>query len=165
MIHIDDGWDLALQQQWFSALTGTGLVSTQDWDVFGFSFYPFYGTNATLANLQNTLDTLASSYGKPVHVVETDWPDSCAASQLSTLDGGGLSDGAVPISAAGQTEWVEGVAKGLGAGVWYWEPSWLNNTGLGSNCTDAILFDGDYSDYPTSVVGYSRSSVNMYVDV
>ena len=170
MVHIDNGWDLQLQQNWFGALTGTGKVSTVDWDVFGFSFYPFYGTNATLANLKNTLDTLAWSYGKPLHVVETDWPESCPA--VGTLDGGGLSDDSVPVSAAGQTEWVDdivgvvkGVANGLGAGVWYWEPGWLNNTGLGSNCSDAILFEGDYSDYPTSVVGYSRSSVNMYAGV
>jgi arabinogalactan endo-1,4-beta-galactosidase len=30
MTHIDNGWDLQLQQNWFSALTGTGLVSTAD---------------------------------------------------------------------------------------------------------------------------------------
>jgi arabinogalactan endo-1,4-beta-galactosidase len=46
-----------------------------------------------------------------------------------------------------------------------WVPGWLNNTVLGSNCSDAILFAGDYSDYPRSVVGYSRSSVNMYPGV
>ena len=170
MIHIDNGWDLALQLNWFGALTGTGKVSTADWDVFGFSFYPFYGTNATLVNLRTTLNTLASRYGKPLHVVETDWPDSCPA--VGTLDGGALSDPAVPVSAAGQTEWVDdivgvvkGVPDGLGAGVWYWEPAWLNNTGLGSNCSDAILFAGDYSNYPASVVGYSRSSVDMYLGV
>lgn len=50
MIHIDDGYNLTLQENWFSALTGTGKVTTSDWDVFGFSFYPFYGTAATLVS-------------------------------------------------------------------------------------------------------------------
>ena len=41
MIHIDNGWNVTLQTRWFSALTGTGIVKTSDWDVFGFSMYPF----------------------------------------------------------------------------------------------------------------------------
>ncbi len=101
MIHIDDGWDLQLQQNWFGALTGTGLVKRSDWDVFGFSFYPFYGTNATLSNLQNSLNTLAKEYGKPMQVVETDWPNQC-----SGPDAPALSEPSIPVSAAGQTEWV-----------------------------------------------------------
>jgi arabinogalactan endo-1,4-beta-galactosidase len=43
LIHIDDGWNLTLQQRWFGAMIENG-VSTSMWDVFGFSFYPFYGT-------------------------------------------------------------------------------------------------------------------------
>lgn len=39
MIHIDNGWDLTLQQNWFGALVAAG-VPTSAWDVFGFSFYP-----------------------------------------------------------------------------------------------------------------------------
>ena len=168
MIHIDNGWNLTLQQSWFSAFTGTGKVTTADWDVFGFSFYPFYGLGATLGNLSDSLTTLAGEYGKPMHVVETDWPEACPAE--STVTGGSLSDTQVPISATGQTEWVDdiiavlhGVPNGLGKGMWYWEPAWLNNTGLGSNCSDVLLFQGDFSDYPEQVVGYSRSSVDMYL--
>ncbi len=33
MIHIDDGWNLTLQETWFSSLTATGQVKTSDWDV------------------------------------------------------------------------------------------------------------------------------------
>lgn len=64
MIHIDDGWDVTLQQAWFGALTGSDKVKVSDWDVFGFSFYPFYGTGATLEALQNSLNTLAVQYGR-----------------------------------------------------------------------------------------------------
>ena len=76
MIHIENRWGLELQQNCFDTLVATGKVSTADWDMFGFSFYPFYGTNATLVNFKGMLDTLALSCGKPLHVVETDWPDS-----------------------------------------------------------------------------------------
>ena len=161
MIHIDNGWDLELQKAWFSGLTGSGIVSDNDWDVFGFSFYPFYGTNATFANLNNTLTTIAKQYGKPVQVVETDFPAVCEGVELSEP---------VEASPSGQNEWVKdvidivrGVPDGLGKGVHYWEPTWLNNTGLGSACNDAILFQGDYSN-PAQTVGYSRESVAMFLE-
>jgi len=121
MIHIDDGWNVTLQQAWFGALTATGIVKTSDWDIFGFSFYPFYGTAATLPALSNTLITLAEQYNKPMHVAETDWPAICSAVAAGTLE---LSDESIPISPAGQTEWVDdiidvvqNVPRGLGQGI------------------------------------------------
>ena len=180
MIHIDDGWNITLQERWFSALTGTGKVQRSDWDVFGFSFYPFYGTAATLDNLETTLHTLAEVYNKPLHVVETDWPALCTGDSAPEL-----SEPSIPASVQGQIEWgqdvlnvVKGVPRGLGQGVNYWEPAWLNNTGsvnpyqlradiqltrysLGSACQDAILFDVDWSHWP-NVTAYSRPSVNLF---
>lgn len=166
MIHIDNGWNLTLQQTWFSSLTGTGIVSTEDWDIFGFSFYPFYGVDATLENLQDSLDTLANEYGKPLHVVETDWPVICNGSGAPAL-----SEPSIPVSVPGQIEWVQDIAEvvnnvpmGLGQGVNYWEPAWLNSTSLGSACEDAILFWTDWSQWP-AMLGYSRASVDMYLGI
>ncbi|KAK7518867.1 family 53 glycosyl hydrolase [Phyllosticta citriasiana] len=166
MLHMDNGWNTTLQELWFGALTATRLVSPADWDVLGFSFYPFYGTNATFENLASTLDWAARRFpGTPLHVVETDWPARCDGE-----DAPALSEPGVPVGAAGQTAWVrriEAIVKdvvgGVGQGIWYWEPAWLNNTSLGSACQDAVLFDQDWSQYPR-VTGYSRSSVDMYLD-
>ena len=134
--------------------------------IFGFSFYPFYGTAATLANLKTSLTALAYKYNKPLHVVETDWPDICNGATAPEL-----SEPSIPISVAGQIQWVhdiinvvKSVPRGLGRGVDYWEPTWLNNTGLGSACQDTILFSADWSKYP-KVTGYSRDSVNMFKGV
>ena len=166
MIHIDDGWNVTLQQSWFGALTGTGKVKSSDWDIFGFSFYPFYGTAATLANLQTSLNILANQFGKALHVVETDWPAIC-----NNTGAPRLSEPSIPGPVPGQIEWVHDIVdvvkqvpKGLGQGVNYWEPAWLNNTGLGSACDDTILFSADWSQYPKAT-GYSRASVNMFKDV
>jgi arabinogalactan endo-1,4-beta-galactosidase len=166
MIHIDDGWNLTLQQTWFSSLMGTGIVNTGDWDVFAFSFYPFYGVNATYANLQESLDTLAMEYRKPLHVVETDWPVICNGSGAPEL-----SEPSIPVSVQGQIEWVHGIANvvknvpfGLGQGVNYWEPAWLNSTSLGSACEDNLLFWTDWSQWP-KMLGYSRESVDMYLGI
>ena len=116
MIHLDDGYNLTLQETWYSALVDTGKVHRSDWDIFGFSFYPFYGTAATLANLKTTLNTLAHQYGKPLHVVETDWPAICDGPTAPEL-----SEPSIPASVPGQTEWVKDiievvkqVPKGLG---------------------------------------------------
>jgi arabinogalactan endo-1,4-beta-galactosidase len=164
MIHVDNGWNLTLQQAWFGALTATGQVREADWDVIGLSFYPYYGTAATLANLRQSLNALAAQYRKPLHVVETDWPAVCnSAQQLSELG--------IPVSVQGQTEWVHDIIEvvkavpgGLGQGFSYWEPAWLNLTSLGSACQDTILFDTDWSYWP-NMEAYSRPSVNMLLGV
>lgn len=163
MIHIDNGYNLTLQSRWFEALTATGKVREKDWDVIGLSIYPFYGTSATLANLRKTMGWLARKYGKPIHVVETDWPAVCEGEGAPEL-----SESGIPASVEGQLEWgrevvraVREVPKGLGRGVNYWEPAWLNNTGLGSACQDAILFETDWSEFP-EVTAYSRESVNLF---
>ncbi|RDW75029.1 putative arabinogalactan endo-1,4-beta-galactosidase [Coleophoma cylindrospora] len=164
MIHIDNGWNLTLQQRWYDAMTANG-VQTSDWDVFGFSFYPFYGTSATFENLRTTLNWLAHKYKKPLQVVETDYPAICNGEYNPIPES---SEPEIPYSVAGQTIWtddvidvVRAVPFGLGVGVHYWEPAWLNNTSLGSDCEDAILFRADYSNYPNTI-GYSRSSVNLF---
>ncbi|RFU35971.1 hypothetical protein B7463_g309, partial [Scytalidium lignicola] len=163
LIHIDDGWNLTLQQRWFGAMTENGLPISA-WDVFGFSFYPFYGTAATFANLRNTVNTLAEEYRKPIQVVETDYPAICNGEYNPIPPS---SEPEISYSVAGQTEWTDDVISivkqipyGLGRGVHYWEPAWLNSTSLGSDCNDAILFSADYRS--PQIVGYSRSSVDMF---
>ncbi|KAL1651926.1 hypothetical protein SLS58_000049 [Diplodia intermedia] len=165
MIHVDNGWNVTLQETWFAALVDTGLVSAADWDVFGFSFYPFYGTQATFANLKKSLTTMSRKYKKPVQVVETDYPVLCSGTWGPVPD---LSEPSVPVSVEGQIEWVRKVIdvvrrvpEGRGTGVHYWEPAWTNLTSLGSACDDAILFDADYSTFPTTYA-YSRKSVAMF---
>ncbi|KAI0136442.1 family 53 glycosyl hydrolase [Xylariales sp. AK1849] len=164
MIHLDNGWNATFQTRWYSALFGNG-VPTSAVDVLGVSFYPFYGTSATFEKLQESLDTLVRKYGKPVQVVETDYPAVCDGQWNPIPES---SEPEIPYNVDGQIEWmgkvidvVEQVPRGLGQGVWYWEPAWLNLTSLGSNCTDVLLFEPDYSQWPNTT-GYSRKSVNVF---
>ncbi|KAI3538281.1 hypothetical protein CaCOL14_003388 [Colletotrichum acutatum] len=166
MIHLDNGWNLTLQERWYGALVDNG-VPLSAWDSFGFSFYPFYGTSATFANLKNTLKVLGEKYGKPMQVVETDYPAICNGQWNPIPES---SEPSIPYNVDGQVQWmkkllktVRETPKGLGQGVWYWEPAWLNNTSLGSDCNDAVLFEPDYSQWPKTF-GYSRSSVNVYLE-
>ncbi|ORY65994.1 family 53 glycosyl hydrolase [Pseudomassariella vexata] len=164
MIHLDNGWNTTFQTRWYSALIDNG-VKKSAFDVVGVSFYPFYGTSATFENLRSSLNTLVKKYGKPVQVVETDYPAICDGQWNPIPES---SEPEIQFNVKGQIEWmgkvidiVKNVPRGLGQGVFYWEPAWLNNTSLGSNCTDALLFEPDFSNWPETV-GYSRESVNFF---
>jgi arabinogalactan endo-1,4-beta-galactosidase len=98
-------------------------IPANAWDVFGFSFYPFYGTAATFDNLKTTLNTLAYEYKKPIQVVETDYPAICDG-QYNPIPAS--SEPEIPYSIQGQLEWTNDIIKivkdvplGLGRGVHY----------------------------------------------
>ncbi|PNS15508.1 hypothetical protein CAC42_767 [Sphaceloma murrayae] len=163
MIHVDNGYNTTLQLNWYDALFSTGLVRPSDVDIFGVSFYPFYGLNATLKNLLDTANALTAKYPKPFHVVETDWPVIC--------EGVDLSEPRFPVSADGQTQWVRAIIDvlhkvrgGWGQGINFWEPGFVDVTSLGSNCTDALAFQVDWSGWPSDIKAYSRSSVDMFAN-
>lgn len=61
--------------------------------------------------------------------METDWPVKCTST--SNIPSSLRS---IPFSAAGQVTWMKSVAtivnaipNGLGAGIMYWEPGWIDN--------------------------------------
>ncbi|OJK00528.1 hypothetical protein ASPACDRAFT_78476 [Aspergillus aculeatus ATCC 16872] len=142
MIHLDDGWSWDQQNYFYETVLATGELLSTDFDYFGVSYYPFYSASATLASLKTSLANLQSTYDKPVVVVETNWPVSCPnpayafPSDLSSI----------PFSVAGQEEFLEKLAAVVeattdGLGVYYWEPAWIGNAGLGSSCADNLMVD------------------------
>jgi len=103
------------------------------------------------------MTNLASAYGKELVIAETDWPESCP----KPADKFPSDTTSIPISVAGQTTWVEDVAavvagvKG-GSGLFYWEPSWIGNAGLGSSCADCLL---------VGTTGIARTSLNVFASI
>ncbi|KAL9625872.1 MAG: hypothetical protein Q9160_000193 [Pyrenula sp. 1 TL-2023] len=128
MIHLDNGWNYNTQSSWYSNILGQGPLLASDYDIQGVSYYPFYNSAATLASLKSSLTSLRSKYGKPVQVVETDWPTSCP-SPASAFPSDAKS---IPLSAAGQTQWMRAVASAVGSaggnGLFYWEPAWIDKS-------------------------------------
>jgi len=152
MIHIDDGYSSSEQTYFYDSLLGTGSFSASSYDIQGVSFYPFYGSGATLANLKSTLNTMISKYGKDIVVAETDWPINCPGVSLSEKN--------IPISPSGQVTWVDDInaivnslPNGRGKGIFYWEPGWISNANLGSGCVSNLLFNS---------TGAALPSVNMF---
>jgi arabinogalactan endo-1,4-beta-galactosidase len=142
MIHLDNGWDAAAQTYFYDTTLAAGPLLDTDFDLIGVSYYPFYNADATLSNLESGLSTLASSYSKPVLVVETNWPASCP-NPTETFPSD-IAD--IPFGADGQVTFLTDVANVVsgttdGLGIYYWEPAWIDNAGLGSSCDNNLMVD------------------------
>ncbi|KAJ5157465.1 uncharacterized protein N7482_008565 [Penicillium canariense] len=142
LIHLDNGWSWSEQEYFYDTVLNSGSTFvSSDFDYIGVSYYPFYTSSATLASLKTSLTNLHSRYGKDVLVVETNWPYSCpnpAYSFPSDLS-------SIPFSVAGQQKFLKDLAAVVsavsgGLGIYYWEPAWVGNAGLGSSCADNLLF-------------------------
>lgn len=157
MIHIDNGWSWSTQQYFYTQVLAQGTLTTSDFDVMGVSYYPFYNSAATLASLKSSLASMASTWGKEIIVAETDWPVSCPSPAYSFP-----SDlTSIPFSAAGQTTFIKDVAAVVaatsgGSGLFYWEPAWINNAGLGSSCSSNLMFSSS---------GVAASSLSVFSSI
>ncbi|WP_172656518.1 glycosyl hydrolase 53 family protein [Catenovulum maritimum] len=135
MLHLAEGGKSHVFTRAFDAFTTAGL----DYDIIGASYYPYW--HGSLADLQNTLDTVSQRYNKPVIVVET-----ASAFTLETgPDGGSNIFGSTDEENAGFKASAQGQATAIrevinvianvpnqqGVGVFYWEPSWLGVSGAG----------------------------------
>ncbi|KAJ5123347.1 hypothetical protein N7448_009444 [Penicillium atrosanguineum] len=158
MIHLDNGWSWSEQEYFYNEVLASGTLVSSDFDLIGVSYYPFYSSSATLSALTTSLTNLHSTYSKDVLVVETNWPYACpdpAYSFPSDL-------ASIPFSVAGQEEFLEKLAAVVesvtgGVGIYYWEPAWVDNAGLGSSCSDNLLFSWQNDE--------ARASLNTLGDI
>jgi arabinogalactan endo-1,4-beta-galactosidase len=144
LIHLDDGWNWSVQKHFYTAVLAQGPLTLSDFDIMGVSYYPFYSSSATLAALKSTLASMASTWGKSLVVAETNWPSSCPSPTYAfPSDANNIA-----FSADGQEIWIKDVAaivaatKG-GVGLFYWEPAWIQNAGLGSSCEWNLMVESD----------------------
>ena len=154
MIHLDNGWKWDTQKWWYTSALAAGPLLTSDFDVMGVSYYPFYNAGATLAALKSSLASMRSTWGKEIMVAETDWPASCPSPAYAFPS----DASSIPKSAEGQTTWMQKVAAVVagtsgGTGLFYWEPAWIRNAGLGSSCADNLMVDSN---------GKARSSLAVF---
>lgn len=154
-VHLANGWDWSDLSYWFDGMFIQGAFAKTDINMVGVSFYPFYGTNATLSALQSSLTNLVNLLDLTIYVAETDWPVTCS--------GVALSEPSIPISAAGQTDWIVDITDVLnalpnerGQGILYWEPGWVGSAALGSSCADNLL---------VSSTGATRTSIGIFADM
>jgi arabinogalactan endo-1,4-beta-galactosidase len=67
MMHYDQGGNAALSDAFFSQLTSLGVP----FDVIGLSYYPFF--HGSISAMRATVDGLATTFGKPIVIAETQY--------------------------------------------------------------------------------------------
>ncbi|CZT47696.1 probable arabinogalactan endo-1,4-beta-galactosidase [Rhynchosporium secalis] len=157
MIHLDNGYNWDTQKYWYTSVLAAGPLLLSDFDIMGVSYYPFYSSAATLASLKTSLTNMAATWKKNIMVVETDWPVVCTSPAYAFP----ADTTSIPKSAAGQSTWmmkVAAVVAGVsgGNGIFYWEPAWIRNAGLGSSCGDNLMVEQN---------GVARSSLGVFASI
>jgi arabinogalactan endo-1,4-beta-galactosidase len=127
-IHTDLGGNNARAQAFYSNLEAQGVP----FDVIALSYYPIY--QGSLSDLRSNLDELATQFGKPIVIAETEYSwtlangdalgnDTWQASQL--IDGYPATPGGQLSMLNDELSILAAVPNGLGAGMFYWEPEWI----------------------------------------
>jgi len=145
LIHIDRGGDWKGTQWFFNNLNQQGVP----YDIIGLSYYPFF--HGPLSQLKETLDNAATTFHKPVIVVETGYPFMQGAGPRYP----GLPPLAYPATPEGQRDFLKDLVTtihqtpdGLGKGVLYWAPEWIPVKDAAGSWNGTTLFDNDGNALP-----------------
>jgi arabinogalactan endo-1,4-beta-galactosidase len=133
MIHFDQGGDNAQSRAFYDHI----LAQHVPFDVIGLSYYPFF--HGPLAAMRTNVDDLATRYGKPIVIAESQYPWTLAAAGDATgnfvWQASQLSPG-YPATPGGQESFYNDVLSILaqvpdhrGVGLFYWEPEWIPGVG------------------------------------
>lgn len=138
LIHLDNGGDAALYQDWFFRYAECG---GENFDWIGLSYYPYW--SGSMAGLEENLVKLALCHGKPLLVTETatghTLEDYAVFERLEGKPRKGMAAGYTeaaglvwPMTHEGQAQFISELAalirrtpRSLGAGFVWWEPAWL----------------------------------------
>ncbi|MCH5152314.1 MAG: glycosyl hydrolase 53 family protein, partial [Clostridiales bacterium] len=104
-----------------------------DYDVFGTSWYPYYGSHGTLNNLCSQLELIHANFGKEVMVLETAY--AFTYDDFDGLGNTGFETTTQPITVQGMSNAVRDVISAIadlgtandrfGLGICYWEGTWI----------------------------------------
>jgi len=123
----------------------------EDFDWIGLSYYPNCSTYK-MTEVASAIDSLITSFEKPVMVVETAYPYTLEGfDEANNILGEDALIPGYPATPEGQLNFMialtKEVLKGGGVGVIYWEPAWVSSScstrwGKGSHWENATFFDG-----------------------
>ncbi len=147
MLHFDEGGNNADSVRFFDHMIQGGVP----FDVIGLSYYSFF--HGHLNAMRNNVDDLATRYGKPIVIAESQYAWTLAAGdstgnfvwQTSQLERG------YPANPGGQESFYNDalsilaqVPHHLALGLFYWEPEWIPGVGwepgAGTPNDDLTLF-------------------------
>ncbi|HEY2805192.1 MAG TPA: glycosyl hydrolase 53 family protein [Gemmatimonadales bacterium] len=151
LIHYSLGDNLGGTQWFFDHITAAGVP----FDLIGLSYYPWW--HGTLDALRTNMDAAAERYGKPILVVETEYPWR-AGGWESMVSNRALM--AWPATPGGQRQFladllgaVAAVPDSRGAGVIWWYPESIQVSGLFAWAGGSLaLFDAGGNVLPAASV-------------
>lgn len=164
MMHYDQGGNEALSAAFYSELESYGVP----FDVIGLSYYSILG-DGPISDMRANVDNLATEFGKPIVLAETQYPWTLANGNSPLGDSTGdfawetsQLDPGYPASPGGQLSFVTDelsilaqVPDGLGGGLFYWAPDWIPGvpwepgTGVGSPNVNLTLFNFEGAALPS----------------
>ncbi|MEM8487533.1 MAG: glycosyl hydrolase 53 family protein [Bacteroidota bacterium] len=147
ILHTDRGGDVGGATWFFDNITSSGTV---DFDMIGLSYYPWW--HGSLEAMEQTVNTVAAKYKKPVFIAETAYPWTLQWYD-NTNNLVGLPEHLLPgyetLPDAQYTflrdvlEVVRNIPEGRGAGISYWAPEFMAVPGVGSVWENVALFDNN----------------------
>jgi arabinogalactan endo-1,4-beta-galactosidase len=164
MMHYDQGGSFSLSSAFYSELESYDVP----FDVIGLSYYPVLD-EPSISGLRANVDGLATEFGKPIVIAETQYPWTLANGNSPLGDSTGdfaweqsqLEPG-YPATPGGQLSFVTDelsilamAPDGLGAGLFYWAPDWIPGVpwepgaGNGSPNVNMTLFNFDGQALPS----------------
>ena len=165
ILHTDRGGDVGGATWFFDNITSTGTV---DFDMIGLSYYPWW--HGTLAEMEQTVNTVASKYRKPVLLAETGYPWTLQWYD-NTNNLVGLPEHLLPgyenLPDAQYTflrdvlSVMENIPEGRGAGISYWAPEAIAVPGVGSVWENVALFDNEGELLPAITAFAERTSTSQ----
>jgi arabinogalactan endo-1,4-beta-galactosidase len=164
MMHYDQGGSFALSSAFYSELESNDVP----FDVIGLSYYPVLDEPA-ISGLRANVDGLATEFGKPIVIAETQYPWTLANGNSPLGDSTGdfawetsQIEPGYPATPGGQLSFVTDelsilatAPDGLGAGLFYWAPDWIPGVpwepgaGIGSPNVNMTLFNFDGQALPS----------------
>ena len=164
-IHSDLGGNNARAQAFYSNLEAQGVP----FDVIALSYYPIF--QGSLASLRSNVDELATQFGKPIVIAETEYSWTLANGDglgNATWQASQLIDG-YPASPGGQLSMLNdelsilaAVPDGLGAGMFYWAPEWLPGVSWAPDASPPGTPDDNETLF--NFQGQALPSIGMYSD-
>lgn len=131
MLHFANAGDKTGAITWFDNAQSHGVP----WDMIGLSYYSYW--HGTVENMEETLKSMKSHFGKPVIIVETAYPFTFGGNddELNIIHPSCNLPLDYPVTPAGQAGNLAAVMNAAraaeAAGVFYWEPTWTTVKGNG----------------------------------
>lgn len=168
ILHTDRGGDVGGATWFFDNITSTGTV---DFDMIGLSYYPWW--HGTMEAMEQTVNTVAAKYEKPVLLAETAYPWTLQWYD-NTNNLVGLPEHLLPgyerLPDAQYTflkdvlSVVRRIPEGRGAGISYWAPEFMAVPGVGSVWENVALFDNTGELLPAIAAFAEETATTLEAD-